>query len=158
MASVTGRGARWSSIAPDRLTSAGSTLAKSGARRARHGGLVAQCDGIGEIGRRQRPEHRERDLGPDALHRLQQPKPFALDVALEAEALDLVLADIGFNGQHRRAAARRQALQRARRAMHLIAHTADVEDDEILAIGIDQALELTDHMPTTFSRSVALER
>ena len=42
--------------------------------------------------------------------------------------------------------------------MHLIADTADVEDDEILAVGIDQTLELADHIPTTLSRSVALLR
>jgi hypothetical protein len=30
--------------------------------------------------------------------------------------------------------------------MHLIADAADIEDDEILAVGIDQALELADHV------------
>lgn len=49
-------------------------------------------------------------------------------------------------------------LQRARRAMHLITDPADVEDDEILAVGIDQALELADHKPATFSRSAVLWR
>jgi hypothetical protein len=31
--------------------------------------------------------------------------------------------------------------------MHLIADAADVEDDEILAVAVDQALELADHAP-----------
>ena len=42
--------------------------------------------------------------------------------------------------------------------MHLIADAADIEDDEILAVGIDQALELADHSPTTCSRIAALPR
>src|SRR5262249_42875290 len=112
----------------------------------------------GKLGRRWRAEHRERDLGADALHRLQQAKPFALVVALKAEQLDLVLAHIGLDRQHRGFALRRQRLQRARRTVHLIADTADVEDDEIHAVGVDQPLELADHSPTTLSRSAALWR
>jgi len=42
--------------------------------------------------------------------------------------------------------------------MNLITDAADVEDHEILAVGIDQALELADHSPTTFSLSAALWR
>jgi hypothetical protein len=42
--------------------------------------------------------------------------------------------------------------------MHLIADTADVEDDKVLAIGIDQAFELAYHRPTTLSRIIALPR
>ena len=43
-------------------------------------------------------------------------------------------------------ARRRQRLQRARRAMHLIADAADVEDDVVLAVAVDDALELADHV------------
>jgi hypothetical protein len=42
--------------------------------------------------------------------------------------------------------------------MHLITDTADVEDDEILTVGIDQALELADHNPATFNLSAVLWR
>ncbi|MGY3646542.1 hypothetical protein ACVWW2_001833 [Bradyrhizobium sp. LM4.3] len=128
------------------------------AGRARHRGLIAQRDRVGEVGRLQRAEHGKRDLGADALHGLEQAKPFALVVAAEAEQFDQVLADIGFDRQHGGLALRRQMLQRARRAMHLITDTADIENDEILAVGIDQALELADHNPTTFSLSAVLVR
>ena len=101
---------------------------------------LARSDG------RQRAEHGERDLGADALHGLQQAEPFALDVGAEAEQLDLVLAHIGLDRQHRGLARRGQRLQRARRAMHLIADALHVEDHVVLAVGIDQALELADHL------------
>ena len=39
----------------------------------------------------------------------------------------------------------RQRLQRARRAMHHVADAVDVDDDEVLAVGVDDALELADH-------------
>jgi hypothetical protein len=42
--------------------------------------------------------------------------------------------------------------------MHLIADAADVEDHIVLAIAVDQAFQLADHAPTTFSRSAALTR
>ena len=42
--------------------------------------------------------------------------------------------------------------------MHLIADATDVENDKILAVGIDQALELADHSPATLSRSAVLWR
>src|SRR6185369_6889094 len=42
--------------------------------------------------------------------------------------------------------------------MHLIADAADIEDDIILAVGIDQALQFADHAPATFSRSSTLPR
>ena len=35
--------------------------------------------------------------------------------------------------------------------MHLIADAADVEDDEVLAVAVDDALELADHCAATFS-------
>ena len=107
--------------------------------------LVAQRDGVGQIRRRQCPEHRQRHLGADALHRLQQPEPFALDIAAEAEQLDLVLADIGLDRKHRGLARRRQRLQRSRRTMHLIADAADIEDDVVLAVAVDQAFQFADH-------------
>src|SRR5215475_3792396 len=74
-------------------------------------------------------------------------------VGAEAKQLDLVLAHISLDRQHRRLALRRQRLQRARGAMHLVADAADIEDDKILAVGIDQALQLANHAPATFSRS-----
>ncbi len=49
---------------------------------------------------------------------------------------------------------RRQRLQRARRAMHLISDAADVEEDVILAVTIDDALELADHDAATFSTAL----
>jgi hypothetical protein len=94
---------------------------------------------------RQRAEHGERYLGADALHGLQQPKPFPLMIGAEAEQFDLVLADVSLDREHRGLAGRRQGLQRARGAMHLVADAADVEDDIILAVGIDQAFQLADH-------------
>ena len=48
--------------------------------------------------------------------------------------------------------------------MHLIADAADIEDDVILAVGVDQAFELADHgvpgrhRSATLSRSAALWR
>src|SRR5579883_3117713 len=127
-------------------------------RRARHRGLVAQRDRVRQFRRRQRAEHGQRDLGADALHGLQQAKPFALDVAAKAEQFYRVLSNVGFDRQYGSFARRGQMLQRARRAMHLVADAADVEDDEILAIGIDQALQLADHRLATFSRSAGLAR
>ena len=47
-------------------------------------------------------------------------------------------ADVGLDRQHRRLPGR-QRLQRSAGAMHLIADAADVEDHEVLAVGIDQA-------------------
>ncbi len=102
--------------------------------------LVAHGDGGGEIGGLERAEHGQRHLGADALHGLQQPEPFALDVGEKAEQPDLVLAHMRLDRQRDRLARRRQRLQRARRAMHHIADAADVDDDEILAIAVDARL------------------
>ena len=117
----------------------------SDAGRARHHGLVAQRNGGGEIGGLERAEHGQRDLGADALHGLQQAEPFALDVGQEAEQPDLVLAHMGLDRQRRALAGAGQLLQRARGAVHEIADAVDVEDDEILAVAVDHALELADH-------------
>jgi hypothetical protein len=38
--------------------------------------------------------------------------------------------------------------------MHEIANAADVEDDEIPAVGIDDALELADHPAATLSTAL----
>jgi hypothetical protein len=40
--------------------------------------------------------------------------------------------------------------------MHLIANAADVEDDEILAVAIDQAFQLADHFENPDSTRVQL--
>ena len=42
--------------------------------------------------------------------------------------------------------------------MYLVTDAADVKDDKILAVGIDQAFQLADHIPTTLSRIMALWR
>ena len=81
-------------------------------------------------------EDRERNLGADALHGLQQPEPFALDVGLKAEQADLILAHMGLDGEHHRLARRRQRLQGARRAVHHIPDAVDIDDDEILAVAV----------------------
>src|SRR5205807_2828807 len=107
---------------------------------------------------RQAAENSERYSRADALHGLKQPKPFALEVAAKAEQLYLVLAYVSLDRQYRGLAGRRQRLQRAAGAMHLIADAADIEDDKILAVAVDQALQFTDHAPTILSRSVALWR
>ena len=52
----------------------------------------------------------------------------------------------------------KQRLQRPRRTVHLVADAANVEDDKILAVGIDQALQFADHAPATLSLSSTLER
>src|SRR5262249_59108890 len=89
--------------------------------------------------------HGERDLGTHTLHGLQQTEPFALDVGAEAEQPDLILAHVGFDRQRGGLADTRQFLQRARGALYEVADAVDVEDDEILAVTIDDALELADH-------------
>src|SRR5262249_32387548 len=62
-----------------------------------------------------------------------------------AEQLDLILAHVCFDRQRGGLADTRQFLQRARGALHEVADTVDVEDDEILAVTVDDALELADH-------------
>src|SRR6516164_9327027 len=118
---------------------------RTDAGRARDHGLVAHGNGGREIGRLERAEHGERDLGTHTLHGLQQTEPFALDVGAEAEQPDLILAHVGFDRQRGGLPDTRQLLQRARGALHEVADAVDVEDDEILAVAIDDALELADH-------------
>ena len=105
--------------------------------RARDHRLVAHGDRGREIRGLERAEHRERDLGADALHGLQQAEPLALDIAEEPEQLDLVLAHVSLDRQRRRLAGGWKRLQGAARAMHHVADAADVDDDEILAVGVD---------------------
>ncbi len=108
-------------------------LSRVAMAEARSAGLQGREDG-------------ERDLGADALHRLQQPEPLPLDIGEEPEQADLILAHMGLDGEVDRLARRRQRLQGARRTMHEIADAMDVEDDEILAIAVDHALKLADHL------------
>ena len=42
--------------------------------------------------------------------------------------------------------------------MHLIADAADIEDQIILAVLVDDAFQLADHAPATFIRSTAAPR
>src|SRR5262249_2416019 len=81
----------------------------------------------------------------DALNRLQQPKPLTFDFGAKTEQPDLIFADMRFDREHGGLTDAWQFLQRARRAMHLVADTVDVDDDGILAVGFDQAFELADH-------------
>ena len=118
---------------------------RSDPRRARHRGAVAHGDGGGKLGRLERAQDGERNLRADTLYGLQQPEPFALDIAEKAEQPDLILAHVRFDGKRCRLSGAGQFLQRARGAMHEIADTVDVEDDRVLAIGLDDALELADH-------------
>src|SRR5712671_5142844 len=99
-----------------------------------------------------------RRLVADALHGLQQAKPFTLGVAAKAKQFYLILAHVSLDRKHRGFTGRGQRLQRPRRTVHLIADTADVEDHIILAVRVDQSFEFADHIPTTFSRSMALAR
>ena len=63
----------------------------------------------------------------------------------EAEQADGVLAHLRLDGQHGRLAGRRQGGQRLGRAQHDIADAVHVEDHVVLAIAVDDALELADH-------------
>src|SRR5262249_10810124 len=76
--------------------------------------LVAHGDRGGELGGPQRAEHRQRDLGADALHGLQETEPFALKVGEEAEQPDLILAHMGLDREGGRLSGARQFLQRPR--------------------------------------------
>src|SRR4029077_13778743 len=60
---------------------------------------------------------------------------------------DLIFTHMRFDRERGGLTDARQFLQRARRAMHLVADAADVDDDVILAVGVDQSLELADHDP-----------
>src|SRR5262249_46594220 len=118
---------------------------RADAGRARDRSLVAHGDGGGEIGGLEGAGHREGGPGTHAPHRLQQAEPIAPHVGAEAEQPCLILPPGGFGRQRGGLADTRQFLQRARGALHEVADTVDVEDDEILAVTVDDALELADH-------------
>ena len=82
---------------------------------------------------------------------LQQPKPLTLDLGAKAKQANLIFTHMRLDGEHGRLADTRQFLERARRAMHLVADAVDVDDDGILAVGFDQAFELADHLAATFT-------
>src|SRR5690606_38849625 len=84
-------------------------------------------------------------------------EPLPFEVGCEAIEPDDVLADIGVDRQRRRFAGSRQRPQDARGAMHLVSDTADVEDDVVLAIGVDDTFELADHSATCSARRAAAE-
>ena len=107
--------------------------------------LVLERDGGGELARLHDAEDGERHLAADALHGLQQAEPFALEVGGEAVEADHVLAHIGLDRQRHRLARRRQRLERAHRAIDLVADAADIDDRPILAVGVDDAPEFSDH-------------
>src|SRR5262249_37852915 len=60
----------------------------------------------------------------------------------------LVLAHVRLDRQHRGLAGRRQRLQGASRTVHLVADPLYVEDDVVLAVGVDQTFQLADHRAT----------
>ena len=100
----------------------------------------------GELVGLERPQHRQRDLGRRRPARVCSRRNHSRSTSLaKAEQPDLVLAHIGLDREHGRLTGGRQLLQRARGALHLIADAADVEDHEVLAIGVDDAFELADH-------------
>src|SRR3977135_894401 len=131
MASATPRGTRCSSTGPMKRTSARSTAENSGAlplsslqmrsatlgptpgarviialsriaiAAAPNSPLVGDRNRGGEFVVLEGAEHRERHLGADALHGLQQAEPFALDVGDEAEQPDLILAHMRLDRQRR---------------------------------------------------------
>ena len=75
------------------------------------------------------PEYRERDLGADALNRLQEPKPFTFDLGDKTEQSDLIFTHMCLDRKRGGLPDARQFLQRARRAMDLVADAVDVDDD-----------------------------
>ena len=85
-------------------------------------------------------------LAPTPWTRLEQAEPLALRIRAEAEEADHVLAHMGLDGQNRRLAGGRQVLEGAGGAMDHVADAVHVEDHEILAVGIDHALEFADHV------------
>src|SRR5262249_6183653 len=113
--------------------------------RARDRGLVAHRNGARKIGGLEGGQDRQSHLGADAPHGLQQPEPFPLDVGEGAGQAALILAPLGLARQRHPLAAARPRLHRARRAVHQIADAADIDDDEVLAMAVDDALELADH-------------
>src|SRR5262249_9615427 len=115
------------------------------ARRTGHRALVAHRAGVREVGGLERPEHRKRDLGPDPLHGLQQSEPFALDIAEKTEQAYLILAHVRLDREHDRLADARQRLQGARRAVRHVTDAAHVDDDVVLAVGVDDPFEFADH-------------
>ena len=58
----------------------------------------------------------------------------------KAEQADLILAHMRLDRERRGSPARGNACKRARRAMNEIADAVDIEDDEILAVGLRSGL------------------
>ena len=76
-----------------------------GARQRRP---VLRRDRQGQLLRRERRQHRQREPGADALHGRQQPEPVALGGVDEAVKVDVVLAHMRLDQEPHRAAGRRQ--------------------------------------------------
>ena len=79
--------------------------------------LSCKRNRVGEVRRRERAEHGERDLGADALHRLQRPEPGALMFGGEAVEPDRVLPHMGVDGERHGLARRRERWQTCAGAM-----------------------------------------
>ena len=107
--------------------------------------LVLQHHGIGELGRRQCAEYRERDLGANPLHRLERAEPGALMLGGEAVKSDRVLAHMRLDGECHGLADRRQHAQRAGADRHLVAHPGDIDDHRAERDRIQPAGEFADH-------------
>jgi hypothetical protein len=107
--------------------------------------LVLQRDRIGEFARRQRRQDGERHLRAHPLHVVEQAEPGALSRGGEAHQPDRVLAHQHLGVEHRFLAGGRQGGERFRRAEHVVADPAHVEDHPVLAVCVDDAPELADH-------------
>src|SRR5690606_20598193 len=107
--------------------------------------LVLGGDRLGELQRRQHRQDRQGAARADALHRGQQAEPVPLGGFQEAIEVDVLLADVGFDQQARRAARRRQHAECPARAEHQIADAADVENKVLLTDAVDAAGQLADH-------------
>src|SRR5205085_3708591 len=72
----------------------------------------------------------------------------------EAEQANLVLAHMRFDCERHRVALGGERLQRARRAVHHVADAVHVDDDEVLAVALDDAFELADHLAATLNSTL----
>src|SRR4029079_9389850 len=94
---------------------------------------------------RQGAEHGERDPGTDTLHGLQRAEPSTLMFGDKTIEPDLVLAYMGVDGEAHSRADRGQCAECARADRHLVADTADIENDGIGRDCVEPSGEFADH-------------
>src|SRR5262245_1833156 len=128
------------------------------AGRARDLPLVLKRDGVGEVRRRERTEHRERDLCANALHFLQRPEPSSLMLRGEAVEPDLVLPHMRVDGERHDLARRRERGKGPGPDRHLVAHAARIDDGRVGRNRIESAGELPDHRTAPPSENAASKR